>query len=138
MICREGAWASSRSGGLRCLRLTAPEGTRQNDSGAQRMGNYFCFVVAGEVADPEEEGGGSIPLPWGTGQGISPGAPARDLFGLERAISKGPILTSKGPFSVPKDYYGCRGNFDSRSPFYTVKREISVFCGTFFSFRSPS
>ena len=63
---------------------TAPEGTRQNDSGAQRMENYFYFVGAGAVADPG--GGGSY---------VSPGALVRicplghqpgSLFGLERAI----------------------------------------------------
>ena len=64
---------------LRCLRFSAPNGILQNDSGAQRMGiTYFDSVVAGAVADPEEEGGGghgSMPLPWSTDQGISPGAP---------------------------------------------------------------
>ena len=56
------------------------------------------FVFAGEVADPEEGGGGMGPC-------LSPGAPDRayplghqpgTLFGLERAISKGSILTLLG------------------------------------------
>ena len=81
--------------------FTAPKGTRQNDSGAQRMGNYFYFDVAGAVADSEEDGGGAwvhvSPLghrkghiPWDTSRG--------PFFGLERAIPKGLILASKLPF----------------------------------------
>ena len=65
---------------------TAPEGTRRNDSGVQRM---EFFVGAGAVADPRGEGArghasslGSAPArtcPLGSQPGI--------LFGLERAIS---------------------------------------------------
>ena len=64
------------------------------------MGNYFYFVVAGAVADLEDEGEGMGPC-------LSPGATVKEyplghqpgtIFGLERAIPKGPILASNGPF----------------------------------------
>ena len=65
---------------------TAPEGTRQNDSGAQRMENHFYFVGAGAVADP---GRGVVPLPWGIGQDMSPGAPAGEPFWPRKGHSIG-------------------------------------------------
>ena len=132
MICREGAWAFNRFVHLRCLRFTAPKGRTQNNSGSQRMGNYFYFVVAGAVSDPEEGvGHRSMPLPWGTSQSISPGAPASTLFGLERAIPKWPIFASDGPFLVLRDCFGPRGQFDSKSPAYTEKCEVYIFRWTF-------
>ena len=79
------------------------------------MGNYFYFVVAGAVADLEDEGGG------GMGPCLSPGATVREyplghqpgtIFCLERAIPKGPILASKGPFLVSRDCFGSRGQID--------------------------
>ena len=82
MICRESDRASDRFGRLRCLRFTAPKGTRQ------RMGNYFYLVVAGAVAEPEKGGHRSMHLPWGTGQGISPGAPTGDSFWPRKGHSK--------------------------------------------------
>ena len=62
------------------------------------MGNYFYFVVAGAVADLEDEGGGhgSMPLPWGNGQGISPGAPTGDHFWPRKGHSKRAHFGFKG------------------------------------------
>ena len=128
MICREGARASNRFERLRCLRSTVPKGARQNDSGARRMGIYFYFVGPGAVADPEEDGGG------GMGPCLSPGAPVRAyplghqpgiLFGLERAIPKGPGLDSNGPFLVPRDCIGPMGQFHKKT--FIPKREKFLF-----------
>ena len=80
MICQEGAWASNRFGRLRCLRSTALKGTRQDDSGEQRMRNYFYFVGAGAEADPEGERGWAHASPMGYRSGHIPGAPAGNPF----------------------------------------------------------
>ena len=108
---------SNRFGRLQCLRSTAPKGARQDDSGEQRMGNYFHFVGAGAETDPEEEeegGGGMGPcLSHGVSVIAYPlGYQLGTLFGLERAISEGPILPLKGPFLLPKDCIGHGGPFD--------------------------
>ena len=57
--CRGGGdWASNRFRRLRWMRLSAaPKGTGWNDSGTQRMENYFYFAGAGAVADPGDGGG---------------------------------------------------------------------------------
>ena len=101
---------------------TAPKGTSRNDSGAQRMGNYFCSVGAGVVTDPEGEGEHrTMPLPWGTGQGMSPGVPAGDPFWPRKGHSKGFHFGFKG---LGTQRHICsRDQFDSKKrQFYTRKQ----------------
>ena len=127
-----GAWASNRFVHLRCIRFIAPKGTRQNDSGAQRMGNYLYFVSAGAVADPEEEGRGghgSMPLLWGTGQGISPEAPAGDSSWPRKGHSKRAHLAPKGSFLVSR--YCIGANSILKSPFYTEREKFLLYVGHF-------
>ena len=74
-----------------------------------------------------------MPLSWGTGQSMSPGAPAGDQFDLERVIPKGPILSSKGQES----FLATGANPSTKRSFYTEKREISIFCGCFSFSKGP-
>ena len=123
------------------LRSTAPKGTRQNDSSAQRIGNYFYFVALVQWRIQRRKRGG------GMGPCLSPVAPIRayplghqprTLFGLERAIPKGPILLQMGSFWCQETVLTPVAHSTQESPFYTEKREIPIFCGTFSSFRRPS
>ena len=73
-----------------------------------RMGNSFYFVSAGTVVDPEEERGGGhefMLLPWGTGQGIFPGAPAGDPFWSRNSHSKRTHFGLKGALFGAKGLY---------------------------------
>ena len=85
------------------------------------MENYFYFVGAGAVSDPE--GGGDM------GECLSPGAPVRTCplgnqpgtpFGLERAIPYGSISAPKG-LGICRDVLG-PGQFDSKGLFYARKQ----------------
>ena len=78
---------------------------------------------------------------------LSPGATVREyplghqpgtIFGLERAIPKGPILASKGPFLVPRDCFGSRGQIDSKKLILHRKVKDFYFLQDLFGTRSPS
>ena len=94
------------------MRLSAaPKGTGWNDSGTQRMENYFYFAGAGAVADPGDGGGGrrAMPLPWGTGQGMSPETPAGDPFWPRKDHSRRTYFGFKSALFDILKVFGVRG-----------------------------
>ena len=138
MICREGAWAFNRFVHLRCLRFTAPKGIRQNNSGAQRKGNYFYFAVAGAVSDPEEGGGGGAWVhasPLGHQSGHIPWGTSRAPFLASKGpFQKGPFWLQRGPFWCQETVLAPGANLTQKAQF-TPKSAKFIFSAGPFQFQ---
>ena len=117
------------------MRLSAaPKGTGWNDSGTQRMENYFYFAGAGAVADPGGVGGGDV------GPCLSPGAPVSScpmrhrpgtLFGRERTIPEGLILALKVPFLIFSKFLESGDNSTPKKAIVHQKVRNFYFRGSF-------
>ena len=83
-------------------------------------------------------GQGSMPLPRGNGQGISPGAPTGEHFWPQKGHSKRTHFGFIGPFLVPRDCFSFRSQIDSKK--LILHRKVKDFyCPQdLFGTRSPS
>ena len=105
------------------MKFTVPKGIRQKGSGTQRMGIFFIMLslVQWRV---QRRGGGMVPC-------LFPGAPAGEpFFASKGPFQMGPFWYQRGPFGA-KTVFAPGANLTKKSPFYTEKREICIFCGTF-------